>query len=563
MHKSVLFFYFVQTKSMKNLLILITLFLIFSCKEENKIGSNPPTNRHFEIAQIFNKNNSSDSAFYYFNLSKNDFLDKNDSVGAARALVNMAFIQNEKGDFYGSIETSLETNKFLKSEQGIIVKKIFTSSYNNIANASNSLRNYDSAIVYYKKAIQNADNNEAKYTCYNNIGDVLINQKKFKLAKVYLQKAILAERPDNYSRALNNLAKAKYLDDKNYNPLQEIFKALEIRNKTKEKLDLNSSFETLSTYYLDKDKNISLKFAKKMLTEATNHNSPDDQITALKRIVTLEPKNYLQNFQKFDSINDDIQTSRNKHKSQFAMVRYDVEQKNTENQKLKIKNFQQTIILTSLVLLLIGGGFWYKKRKKRLQQEKELEVKNTQLKMSKKVHDVVANGIYQVMTKIENQEHFDKDEALDELEFVYEKSRDISYEKMDSKNDEKDFSEKISELVGSFKNETVNTYTAGNEKEIWENVKESIQEEVYQIVRELLVNMKKHSKADRVVFRFERENNLIKIFYTDNGIGISGDLIYKNGLSSTVSRIETISGEIIFDTKIEKGLKINISFPAH
>lgn len=548
---------------MKNLLILITLFLIFSCKEENKIGSNPPTNRHFEIAQIFNKNNSSDSAFYYFNLSKNDFLDKNDSVGAARALVNMAFIQNEKGDFYGSIETSLETNKFLKSEQGIIVKKIFTSSYNNIANASNSLRNYDSAIVYYKKAIQNADNNEAKYTCYNNIGDVLINQKKFKLAKVYLQKAILAERPDNYSRALNNLAKAKYLDDKNYNPLQEIFKALEIRNKTKEKLDLNSSFETLSTYYLDKDKNISLKFAKKMLTEATNHNSPDDQITALKRIVTLEPKNYLQNFQKFDSINDDIQTSRNKHKSQFAMVRYDVEQKNTENQKLKIKNFQQTIILTSLVLLLIGGGFWYKKRKKRLQQEKELEVKNTQLKMSKKVHDVVANGIYQVMTKIENQEHFDKDEALDELEFVYEKSRDISYEKMDSKNDEKDFSEKISELVGSFKNETVNTYTAGNEKEIWENVKESIQEEVYQIVRELLVNMKKHSKADRVVFRFERENNLIKIFYTDNGIGISGDLIYKNGLSSTVSRIETISGEIIFDTKIEKGLKINISFPAH
>lgn len=167
------------------------------------------------------------------------------------------------------------------------------------------------------------------------------------------------------------------------------------------------------------------------------------------------------------------------------------------------------------------------------------------------------------MTKIENQEHFDKDEALDELEFVYEKSRDISYEKADDKMEGKNFSEKISELIGSFKNETVNTYTAGNENEIWENVKKSSQEEVYQIVRELLVNMKKHSKADRVVFRFERENNLIKIFYTDNGIGISGDIIYKNGLSSTVSRIETIGGEIIFDTKIEKGLKIKISFPAH
>jgi tetratricopeptide (TPR) repeat protein len=543
---------------MKNLLILITLFLIFSCKEENKIGSNPPTNRHFEIAQIFNKNNSSDSAFYYFNLSKNDFLDKNDSVGAARALVNMAFIQNEKGDFYGSIETSLETNKFLKSEQGIIVKKIFTSSYNNIANASNSLRNYDSAIVYYKKAIQNADNNEAKYTCYNNIGDVLINQKKFKLAKVYLQKAILAERPDNYSRALNNLAKAKYLDDKNYNPLQEIFKALEIRNKTKEKLDLNSSFETLSTYYLDKDKNISLKFAKKMLTEATNHNSPDDQITALKRIVTLEPKNYLQNFQKFDSINDDIQTSRNKHKSQFAMVRYDVEQKNTENQKLKIKNFQQTIILTSLVLLLIGGGFWYKKRKKRLQQEKELEVKNTQLKMSKKVHDVVANGLYHMMIDVQNNPEMDKTRILNDIEKMYEESRDISHENIA----EKDFAPRFINMLTSYSSDEQKVLPVGYKENIWENIPYNTQLELYYILREIFVNMKKHSKAKLASVKFEKNDKTLKIRYTDNGVGIH-DLNKQKGtgIHNTENRIESIGGDITFEKNPKGGLIIQITIP--
>jgi preprotein translocase subunit SecA len=95
--------------------------------------------------------------------------------------------------------------------------------------------------------------------------------------------------------------------------------------------------------------------------------------------------------------------------------------------------------------------------------------------MSKKVHDVVANGIYQVMTKIENQEHFDKDEALDELEFVYEKSRDISYEKADDKNEEREFSEKISELIGSFKSEKVNTYIAGNDREIWKDINNTAQ----------------------------------------------------------------------------------------
>jgi signal transduction histidine kinase len=144
---------------------------------------------------------------------------------------------------------------------------------------------------------------------------------------------------------------------------------------------------------------------------------------------------------------------------------------------------------------------------------------------------------------------------------VYEKSRDISYEKTESGNEEKDFSEEISELIGSFNNENVKTYLAGNDKNIWFKVEETIKDEIYQIIRELLVNMKKHSKADRVVFRFERENDVIKIYYTDNGIGISGDVIHKNGLSSTVSRMESMNGEIIFDNKTEKGLKINISFP--
>ena len=44
LHKSVLFFYFVwKTKSMKNILIVITLFLMFSCKKESNTKSAPPT----------------------------------------------------------------------------------------------------------------------------------------------------------------------------------------------------------------------------------------------------------------------------------------------------------------------------------------------------------------------------------------------------------------------------------------------------------------------------------------------------------------------------------------
>lgn len=546
---------------MKISLFIIILLFFFSCKKQYYINNDHNIDFYFNKASICRDSNSPDSAFYYYNLAKNDYLKINDSVNTARSLVNMAIIQVQKGDFYGGIETSLEANKFLKQEKDSLSRKTLAANYNNIAIASHFLKNYTDALQYQFKALKYANDSTNKHMYYNNIGDVLISLKDFKSAKKYLQKVIHIKDSNLYSKVLNNLAKAKYLDDKNYDPLPELNKALKIRQLIKDDWGQNSSFETLSEYFLDKNKNQSLFFAKKMLEAATHNKSPDDQITALQKIITLDPENYLINFQKFVLINDSVQTARNKAKKQFAVFRYDLEAKRAENEILKAGNLKKNFGLFTLSVLLVGGGLWYRRRKIRLQKEKELEVKNTQLKMSKKVHDVVANGIYQVMTKIENQESFDKEKALDELEFVYEKSRDISYDKPDQTGSPKDCKEKISKLIASFKNDDTETYTGGNEDEIWTHVSQTGFEEIYQVIRELLVNMKKHSQASRVVFKFERTENQVRIQYTDNGIGIPGDLIQKNGLTNTVSRMAAIKGAIIFDTKTEKGLKISISFP--
>jgi preprotein translocase subunit YajC len=393
----------------------------------------------------------------------------------------------------------------------------------------------------------------------------LVSLKEYKAAEQNFILALKTEDKLNYARALNNLARARYSENPNYNPLPELYKALKIREENNNLLGQNSSYATLSNYFLDKDKEKALEYAKKMLAVSIQSGSEEDQLQALQKIVKLDKENYLKYFNEFQILNESLQISKTKSKNQFAIVRYEVKQQNDRYQKLvednKFDRIKRNFAISILIIVLIVGIFWYRRRKIRLEQEKELEIKNTQLKLSKKVHDVVANGIYQVMTKIENQEYFDKVKALDELEFVYEKSRDISYEKSDASTEEKYFSEKVSELIGSFKNESVNTYIAGNDKNLWENVREKTQDEIYQIIRELLVNMRKHSGASTVSFRFERIQDEIKINYSDNGIGIPGDVLYKNGLSSTVSRIEAIRGAIIFDTKIEKGLKINISFP--
>lgn len=544
---------------MKKLLLYFLLSILLYCKKDNKADSANPSNVNFEKAKELKETNL-DSSYIYFNLAKNDFLLKSDSIGAARSLINMAIIQSDKGDYYGSIETSLEADKYLKtSSNDKFVEKLYSSNYNNLAISSKSLKKYNDAEKYYQNALNITTDSKYQSTINNNIGDILIMQNKPGAAIKYLQKALDPKDSITYARALNNLGKAKFLVNINYNSIPELEEALKIRELQKDTLGLNSSFATLADYFYNKDKSRSLLYAKMMLHRASKNKSPDDQLEALEKIIKLEPQNYLNNFFKFQKINDSLQIARNQAKNQFAVVRYDVEQKNADNQILKNKNLQKNIGLFALGLILIGGILYYKKRKKRLQQEKELEIKDTQLKMSKKVHDVVANGIYQVMAKIENQEHFDRDSALDELEFVYEKSRDISYDKAD---DEQEFSKRISELIASFNNATVKTYTAGNTPLLWEAISPPAKEEVYQIIRELMVNMKKHSNATNVAFRFEKINSSVDIQYKDNGIGISGDLIYNNGLRNTASRIEAINGSITFDTKIEKGLKVNLSVPA-
>ncbi len=208
---------------------------------------------------------------------------------------------------------------------------------------------------------------------------------------------------------------------------------------------------------------------------------------------------------------------------------------------------------------LIGLYVWYKRRKQKLEEQKRLEVKNTELKYSKKVHDKVANGIYHVMSDIENKSEFNRDEILDKLEAVYEISRDISYDRIDE-NQQENFAEKLSQLLGSYDSEEVEIFLIGNEKEIWENVGAISKTEVLLVMQELLTNMKKHSEASRVILNFKQENQQIFINYSDNGIGIS-DLKPKNGLQNTVSRISNLNGDIIFETENVKGLKIKINFP--
>src|SRR5690606_31149303 len=187
-------------------------------------------------------------------------------------------------------------------------------------------------------------------------------------------------------------------------------------------------------------------------------------------------------------------------------------------------------------------------------------IKASQLRTSKKVHDVVANGLYRVMAEIENKSDIDREGILDRLEDMYEKSRDISYEAEDPPIQQIDCHQKITDLLTSFATDSTKVLIAGNDSDLWADVSVEARYEIEHILQELMVNMKKHSRASHVAMRFERHNHQFSIHYSDNGIGLPPDFQKGNGLVNTGNRIKNLQGDFTFDTG-ENGLKIRMTFP--
>ena len=85
---------------------------------------------------------------------------------------------------------------------------------------------------------------------------------------------------------------------------------------------------------------------------------------------------------------------------------------------------------------------------------------------------------------------------------------------------------------------------------------------LYRVLQEVMINMNKHSQASLVAIIFSEEKNLLKIQYSDNGVGVSKESLKSgNGIQNVENRIFSIKGKLNFETEQEKGLKILIQIP--
>lgn len=548
------------------LLFCLLSCIICSCVHPLKPENSKIENLYYAAAFKFRSEGNADSAFSYYNQAKDFFQQHGDSLGIGKCLINMAIISTDHGDYFGGQELSLDAIPYFKSDsssQNVYIK----SNYNNLGIASYNLKQYDKAIDFYHQSLQFTSDSADALVIQNNIAHAYQSKGDYAQAlSVYHQILPKISSRINYARVLSNEAYTRWLQQPQRNVAAELRTALAIRKKESDLWGQCASEGYLSDYYLFTKPDSAKYFALQMFNDAVKLKSPDDQIDALKKLVRLsqpqESKNYFEHFQ---YLKDSLETVRNAARNQFAWIRYETEKYKAESTQraYQISRQHNWIILILICFsAFIGFGlFWYRKRKERLALEAENKIKEHQLKTSRKVHDVIANGLYRLLSIFEHQQEIDRQQMLDDMELLYEKSRAISHDEDDYILSSENTNQSLPEMLRYFEDDQTALHLQGYSLALWNKLTPAAQAEIKFVLQELMVNMKKHSQAREVTLTFENDQNQVHITYTDDGIGKVATFQNGYGLTSTENRIHALKGQLIFDQEWTKGLKLKIIIP--
>jgi signal transduction histidine kinase len=559
--------------------ILIPIFLFLSsCKKEQyPIEYKSPLN-YKETINLAEKNFESqkyDSAFFYYSKIKSNSDIVKDRDRIVYCLLKMAIIQQNEGDYSSSETSATEAIPFFNKTTDSYYK---IALYNLLGINYGQLFDFKNAIFYYNQAYNLSEDELQKATLKNNIATVYIEQKKYQQAISILfpliqQKEIQAN-PENYARILDNLGYSYFRlnDQKSISYLNQ---SLDIRKQIKDNFGLIKNYIHLSQYYKIPNPKLALHYSKEAFTKASKINSVDDRLKALTLLIQnsngKESKTYsLLHIQISDSINK----VRQKSKNQFAKIKYDATKEKNENLKLKNQKIADAyqleqqkyqilllslLALVALILLLFVYYFWKAKNKR----EKIKSIYDTENRLSKKLHDELANDVYRIITFTETldlQNPVKKETLLGSLDKVYALTRNISRENSHVDTSE-NYETNLKEMLDGFGNSTITVIVQNNNDINWTKIKAENKVALHRILQELMVNMKKHSQCRFVVIGFENHKDTLQINYSDDGIGVKNQLNIKNGLQNAENRIKAINGTITFESEPQKGFRAKISFP--
>ncbi|XLS30117.1 tetratricopeptide repeat protein [Flavobacteriaceae bacterium M23B6Z8] len=464
--------------------------------------------------------------------------------------MNMKYDEEAEADLVLAIEylenrqdsAGIEARKRIWNQLGIIYRRNDAS---------------DKALELYMRSLSLSQTPSDSITTLNNIGNTLRDLKRYDQAILNYQHAInLARRVDDKKKLatnLDNLGYTKSLSGRS-GAVLDMEKALQLRKEIQDTRQYFTSYRHLSLHYKRNNQfDLAKKYAKEALENVRRYNNQSVyEADALKLLVSLDDDVLVS---RYVFLKDSLEQAKKMEENQYALLKYDVEKEREaterEMQRLEIERTKRLWYQRLVALLVFISILIYYILVLRHKKDKLVEIINTENRISKKVHDEVANDVFRVMTQLQANRNSDEN-LLDDLEAIYTKTRDISNENSLVEVTH-NFEQLLTDLLLSYKSEGVSVLTTGISKIKWDSISDLKKNTIYRILQELMTNMKKHSSATHVIVAFSSNSRKIIIDYKDNGTG--AELKKGNGLRNTENRMAILGGSITFESRTNEGFK--------
>ncbi len=555
---------------------------------------------HWNYASYYSDKEVYDSAYHHFN-SATTYFEKSDYISElAKMQYGMAYIKGRFKDYSGSeVLTFMAIKKFKNIED---YESLFFC-YNHLGQLQNDIYEYDKALFYYDKAIENLNklenNGYLQYAVINNIGDTYLKKGDYPRALQNFNRLLKDEKlkinnKGNYARALDNKAYCKLLMKDTLQVAKQLNEALRIRDSLGNKSGVVINKIHLARYFTYAQDSVrAIAVAKEANRLADEIRNSRDYLESLSILANLDTQNSITYLKRHIGYSDSLQVIERKIQNKFTRIAYETDEyieetKHLAEQKIWISMLSLVVILILGLLLFI----WFQKTRNSLllfendqqkaneqvylitlkQQEKlETERIKERNRISEELHDGVLGKLFGTrmnlgFLEIKGNKNILKQhqQYLDELQTIEKEIRDVSHKLSDNIDSSqisfssiiKDVLENKSKL-GNFK------YTLDIDDSIdWHQITQVFKVNLFRIIQEALQNILKHAFAKKVNLIFEIENKNLVVTVKDDGVGFNSNQKYKGiGMKNIQSRINKLNGVLTISSQQFKGTILTIKIP--
>ena len=351
--------------------------------------SNSLAAAYWDRGSFYKKKESFDSAFYYYNKSKNIYAALNNNYLEGRLYINMSATQKEWSDYTGAEVNLVNALKCLNKidHPNETEYEKYYRIYNLLGIIYNELEEYEKAIEAHntaQKYIKKANIQKSLPHSLNNLGVVYSNKRDYNRSIQYYNIALKTDslyfkEPKLYAMLLDNLGYSQFKIGKNENVPKLFYESFAIRDSLNYIDGIMVSNLHLAEYYLlQKDTAKAFAMANRVIKTGPIYNHYTDVLEALLLLNKIDPVKGNIFLDKYINLKDSLQLEERRTRNKFAKIQFDTNIYISKNKKLN-KKILIFSFLTGLLILTSVFIYFYQHQR----------TKNKTLILTKEKHEAI------------------------------------------------------------------------------------------------------------------------------------------------------------------------------